>query len=406
MAFHIVDRPQNLGALLGQGLGGGISKGLEKLTEHRVNQLNHRNVAQRFEEAGLPKEIANIMPGFSPKEQLQTLQSYAQGQQPQQQPQQQMQQPQMQNQQQLQQPQMSQQQPQQQVKPISQVATPKQQKIVDKYMQNKNLTPNQKTKLDDYFKKQGIDQALVDRAKQFTPKKNESLNRAFGETPKQRFEREKLDRKEKFELNKLDRKEQFAIDKETKPVYDKISNEAKAAKMNNVRLDRMEKLIDSGKLNDPAYAALIKTISHGIFGFGIDLTSLLTPESQEFNKLSKDFVKGAKAYFGSRLTDTDLRTFLETVPDLSQSDAGKRAVINNLKLFNEADLSRKKVAEQIIKDNNGRRPSDFDSQVEEGVAPQLDALAEQIKNGSTQTQEKSGGLRSVLPGLYDFGLLK
>lgn len=208
-----------------------------------------------------------------------------------------------------------------------------------------------------------------------------------------------------LQKEKLSAKEQELVNKETKPIYDEISKGAKAAQNNNKRLDRMEVLIKEGKLDNAAYVGILENLG-GIFsaigsitglilggpvgagagglvgaGLGGVGKALLSPQSQEFNKLSNDFLRDAKDTFGSRLTNYDVQTFLATVPTLSQTDEGKQRVITNLRSFNEAAMIRKKAMDQIIRENGGRRPVNLDTLVEERVSPQLDVIAEKFKKG-------------------------
>ncbi len=106
----------------------------------------------------------------------------------------------------------------------------------------------------------------------------------------------------------------------------------------------------------------------------------LTTESQEFNKLSQDFVKNAKDIFGSRLTDADLRSFLKTVPTLSLTDNGKIAVINNLMQLAEGDLIKQKAMEEIVEANGGFRPRNLETLVRKKTKPLLDKLASDFKD--------------------------
>lgn len=192
-------------------------------------------------------------------------------------------------------------------------------------------------------------------------------------------------------------KQQAAIDKETKPVYDEITKEAKAARDNNKRLSRMEELVNRGRLTPAIIASALDVLAHGIGGYvKIDLHALTDPDSQEFRKLSNDFVKSAKDIFGARLTQGEVNTFLTTVPSLIQTDEGKRRVITNMRSFNEAALARKKVADEVIKENGGRRPANFEMIVEERLSPVLDALADAFKRGSS-TEEKPPA-----PNWYDY----
>jgi hypothetical protein len=241
---------------------------------------------------------------------------------------------------------------------------------------------------------------MAERAKSFA----ETL-RTARISPEHKLKLAAMQQSNQLHKEKLSAKEREIVDKETKPIYDEISKGAKSAQNNNKRLDRMEVLINEGKLNGPALVGLLDNlggigsaiggviglITGGKFGGGIGAAAgagvggigntFLSPQSQEFNKLSNDFLKDAKDTFGSRLTNYDVQTFLATVPTLSQSDEGKRRVITNLRSFNEAALLRNKAMNQIIKDNGGKRPANLDTLIEERIAPQLDALAEKFKKG-------------------------
>lgn len=191
------------------------------------------------------------------------------------------------------------------------------------------------------------------------------------------------------EKQKMAHEEQKMINKEVFPYIKEVQQKAKGAKENDMRLNRMEKLIESGKLNNPQFASLLKTLKHGIWGLGIDLSGLLSPESQEFEKISGDFVKNAKELFGNRITDTDLKAFLATIPNLSQSNDGKAAVIRNLKLMNKAAEIREKTARSLLKKYGTKPPLDFEAEVEEKIKPELDAIAAEFATGKVGNPENT-----------------
>jgi len=220
-------------------------------------------------------------------------------------------------------------------------------------------------------------------------------------TPEHKLKLASLEQQKQFHKEKLSAKEQQEVDKETKPYYDEIAKGYKAAKENNIRLERMEELINRGKLNAPFWVSTLENLKEGfkipVIGgsIALDLSAALHPDTQEFQKLSTDFVKTAKDYFGSRLTDTDLNTFLKTIPNVAQSDEGKRRVIQNLKSFNEIALLRKKAADQIIKENGGKRPSNFDSLVDERIESQVDQIAKKFKSNNTSNESIIGKIPLV-----------
>ena len=191
--------------------------------------------------------------------------------------------------------------------------------------------------------------------------------------------KENLVLQEALEDKKALAEQQKEIRKEVLPFVKDVRSKARGAEENDLRLDRMEALINTGKVDTPLFATLIKTITHGVFGVGLDLTSVLSPESQQFEKLSTDFLKNAKDLFGSRITDQEVQNFLKTIPSLTQSNSGKIAVIENLKDFNEAAKVKRDITNELLKKYGSNLPANFEDQVEELARPSLDALAEKFK---------------------------
>lgn len=182
-------------------------------------------------------------------------------------------------------------------------------------------------------------------------------------------------------IAEMGQKRQEAINKETAPVIKDIMTEKKGADDGNRRLKRMMALINRGDLGAPIGNAVIKTASEGIFGFGIDLTNLMTADAQEFSKLSADFAKNAKDFFPGRVTDNDLKVFMKTVPNLAQSKAGMHRLINSMEAVNETKYVKYDALKQILQANGGRRPDNLEILIEEITAPKLDKLAQQFITG-------------------------
>lgn len=195
--------------------------------------------------------------------------------------------------------------------------------------------------------------------------------------------------KEATELKKFEAKEELENRKESKKYLAQLNKEAKVAKENDMRLDRMSELIKTGKLSSPLFHNTLKTLSHGLWGVGLDLHFLESPESQEFTKLSSDMIKGIKDIFGARVTNLDVESFLKTIPSLSQSNEGKQRIIRNLKISNQANKLKESTAKKIIKENGNNVPADLELLVEEQVNPKLDALAAKfIKNAEPKQKSK------------------
>lgn len=200
---------------------------------------------------------------------------------------------------------------------------------------------------------------------------------------------------------KLSSEEHRELDKETKEEYDKIVDFEKATKFSEKRIARMEHLIEKGSLpiaalhntfkelsehgiggEVPVLGGVFKAVSRLAGGLGRALQKNVTSrDSEEFEKLTADFVKDAKQFFGNRVTQDQVKLFLETIPSLSQTDHGKRAVIRNMKIMNEAAHINYQTMKDILAENGGKRPANLAILIEERAGKQLDDLAKKFASG-------------------------
>lgn len=204
--------------------------------------------------------------------------------------------------------------------------------------------------------------------------------------PQHRLKIEEMKQRRELAEKKLNAAEQSRINKETLPTYTKINDMAHGARESDMRLNRIEQLLDKGNVQDNVFIRGLDAASHNKYLgeiFGAVKTLVSNRDTQEFEKLSKDFLRDAKQFFGNRVTQGEIFTFLQTVPSLSQTNEGKRRVIRNMKIFNEGAKLRKQAMDKIIKDNGGRRPENLEILIEDMVGPQLDALANKFKEGAT-----------------------
>jgi hypothetical protein len=233
--------------------------------------------------------------------------------------------------------------------------------------------------------------------------------------------RKALEEKAARERDKEEKANQTAINKAEKPYVDKITAYKEAADDADKRLNKMENLVKKGSLPYSGYYNTLKSLEEhvtpltgagagaaiggalGLAGgplapasatigsaIGGGIGAAVTPivqvlksfqrgitatDTEEFEKLSNDFIRNAKTIFGSRITDADLRAFMATLPTLSQTDEGKLAVIKNMKSFNKAAQVRYKAMRDVIKDNGNKIPADIQGLVEERAKPELDRIA-------------------------------
>jgi hypothetical protein len=232
-------------------------------------------------------------------------------------------------------------------------------------------------------------------------------------SPQEKREREKLELAKRTLARKEAQTKQMNADKETKKYFESALDLEKAADFSDIRLKKMENLVKKGRLPisgfynlfknleesvAPAYGAAAGAAAGGYTGgplgaaIGSAIGGLISPigtllrfaqkqtspDTEEFEKLSNDFIKDAKAIFGSRITDNDLKAFMATVPTLGQTDAGKLAIINNMKMFNKASRIRAEAVKDVIRKNGNRRPHNLQILVEDRIKPQLDQLSQEF----------------------------
>lgn len=178
-------------------------------------------------------------------------------------------------------------------------------------------------------------------------------------------------------------KEERAAEKEGRKssllARDEINKKYKAAKASAQRIERMSELTESKNLARPGTAALVEFIRAK--GWGPDLGYWLTDESQEYEKLIQGFIGDAKAMYGNKMTDVDLKEYMKGVPGLLKSRDGKRRMFHNMKILNDTAILRKKVADMIIKENGGNVPNDLENLIDERADKQLTALSNKFKEG-------------------------
>jgi hypothetical protein len=352
-----------------------LSTGLEGLLNDKVQKMQQKqqqmNQAQAFAAAGIPKEQAMLLSQADPQTQQLILKNYLQGAEgsgldqalsqlsgsPMQQGQQQMQQ--------------------------SMGALQGQPQ--DMIMQNlmRGLGGQQQPQMQPQMMQQAMQQPGSTQAK---ANDLASVLQRPRLNPQQRIKIEEMKQRRDLAEKKLNAAERALVNKETLPVYEKTNDMAKGARESNMRLDRIETLLNKGNVQDNAFVRGLDALSHNKYlgdAFSAVKTLVSNRDTQEFEKLSKDFLRDAKQFFGNRVTQGEIFTFLQTVPSISQTNEGKKRVIRNMRIFNEAANLRKSAMDSIIKENKGQRPANLESLIDERIGSQLDALSNQFKDGPT-----------------------
>ncbi len=315
----------NVGGRLGEALG----TGLNKLAEHKLAQLSqqYRTQQERSQFAQgltplLGQDTANFLSYLDPQERKNALQNIG-------------------SLMQLNQPQQ----------PVAEGMQPQQQQ------QQQGMAPERAKLIQDIFT-----------------------------SPQEKREQRKLEIAEK----QAGIKERESVIKETKQYVDSLRDKEKAVKEANLRLKRMEVLINKGNLPNSAIWSALSKLEHAPFVSGLTgpLAELAKggvkwfsgnpSDVEEFEKLSSEFVKNAKQYFGPRVTEKEIQLFMQTVPTLMQTDAGKKKLIQNIRSLNELSEIEAKAARSIIKANGGIPPRNIEQLVHDKIEKKLDRVAKKF----------------------------
>jgi hypothetical protein len=362
----------NAGGRLGEALG----TGLNQLAQHKLAQISKQyqdqqerfNFAQGLKSSGLPENIINLLANIDPKDRGSILKNLN--------PQALMQGSEQSSQQQMGGMGSGMQQLEGQQQPQQQQFGPEQ--LLQALRQPEQLYGKQSNMFQQQEPGQQIQQQQLPQQQQMAPDKAKLAHDLFT-SPKEKREREKL------ELAK-----RTANIKETKQYVDELKGKEKAVKEADLRLRKMETLIDKGNLPNAALWSALSKLESAPFisGLTAPLAELMkggvkwwsgkSSDIEEFEKLSSEFVKNAKQYFGSRITQKEVEMFMQTVPTLMQTDSGKKRLIENIRSLNELTQIEAKAARSIIKGNGGVAPIDIEQQVQDKIGNKLDKVAKKF----------------------------
>lgn len=211
--------------------------------------------------------------------------------------------------------------------------------------------------------------------------------RQTGELAKLKLQQQKAAQQQKQFETKEERIKEHRIAAETLPYYNEVKGRYASAVESDRNIAKWRNLIQSGEMTHPLKAALLKSISKGVFGVGIDLSSLLSPSSSKFEKITNAGIKTIAKMAKGKLTNYEVETWLKTLPSILNSPEGNLLLLEDLEQMNKYDEMENDLMEQIIEANNGLRPANLRSQVEKALKSQSDLIVNRIKEQIKQYKE-------------------
>ena len=173
-----------------------------------------------------------------------------------------------------------------------------------------------------------------------------------GLTPKEKVSREK----ELFNANSKD--------------FSEISKKTKSLKSESLKLDQLKRLNDTGKLPEG-----LENLNINWKTGDIRVPRFANSATQQYVKTVKDFLTNIKDSFGARITDFDIKSFMQRLPTLANSTEGRRVIIDQMKAISDIDKLYYDSFKEVY-DEYGLRG--IDSQKAEKIASELRAPKEEV----------------------------
>ncbi len=161
------------------------------------------------------------------------------------------------------------------------------------------------------------------------------------------------------------------------PLVNKNSESLGALESENMSLNLLDELTDSGKVGQGAQKLNINPMTGDLI-----IPQLGTPEEQLFAKTVNDFTVKAKDSFGARVTNFELDRFMQRLPTLANSPEGRKLIIRQMKIVNELNQMDKKAIQQVF-DQYGVRNIDYpdaENKARESIKEKKEALRKEFFN--------------------------
>lgn len=147
-------------------------------------------------------------------------------------------------------------------------------------------------------------------------------------------------------------------------------------------LDRLEALNKKGVTGKP-YEKLLEKMG---------LVNLTSEGRREFAADVKNLITDIRSILGAQFTGFEFQTILNAYPSADFSKGANEAIIRNLKDFQDIKSKEVQFANDIKKENGGKIPFDFQSQVNERVQAYAQAKIPQIKENTRRIMNAEYGL--------------
>ncbi len=158
-----------------------------------------------------------------------------------------------------------------------------------------------------------------------------------------------------------------------------IEKKKKAYRDNGILIRSMSKVNDSQQLPSGLGKMVLVDPESGDIRPIAQLADKINPETQLYIKNLKQFLKGAKDFFGARVTNFDVSSFMQQLPSLLNSEQGRRVILKQMELVNDLEAIHANELDEGLK-HYGRKANylDISRTVDEKVSQKESQLLNKI----------------------------
>jgi hypothetical protein len=170
-----------------------------------------------------------------------------------------------------------------------------------------------------------------------------------------------------------------------------LQNASKQHELKEQSLDRLEKLNEKGVTGKP-YEKLLEKAG---------LVSLTSEGRREFAADVKNLITDIRSILGGQFSNFEFQTILNAYPSVDFSQGANAAIIRNLKGFQDIKTKEVQFANQIKKENDGKLPYDFQSQVNEKVREYANSKLPEFKQNTREIMNEEYGIQPGYVLMFD-----
>lgn len=178
--------------------------------------------------------------------------------------------------------------------------------------------------------------------------------------------------KKKQESEKLD----YQSFRDNKEYTEKVLTGYEAYKRDQQVLDQMDQLAKKGKMIGPIGNSIMQKL-------GLPIGILNNPDSEQFDKLSQELMKNITGTYGSRILQTEVVSFMKSIPTLMNSPEGQKRLIKQWKILNEGKKVYYDAYKNVRKENKNRLPPDLHEKVIDKADEKLDKIGDDFRKMNT-----------------------